>query len=45
MIQSVNRFLLEKIATDFRQIAPQASHMDQVFHVQRKKASDVLNAV
>ena len=30
MIQSVNRFLLDKMATDFRQIAPQAGHMDQV---------------
>lgn len=30
MIQSVNRFLLDKMATDFRQIAPQAGYMDQV---------------
>lgn len=29
MIQATNRFLLEKIAADFRQMSPQASHMDQ----------------
>lgn len=30
MIQSTNRFLLEKIAGDFRLMSPQASHMDQI---------------
>ena len=30
MIQSANRFLLEKISADYRQISPHASHMDQM---------------
>lgn len=29
MIQATNRFLLEKIASDFRQIMPQSPHLDQ----------------
>lgn len=28
MIQAMNRFLLEKMAADFRQMSPQGSHMD-----------------
>jgi PAB-dependent poly(A)-specific ribonuclease subunit 2 len=30
MIQTVNRFLLDKIAADYRQLSPQISRMDQV---------------
>ena len=30
MIQSVNRFLLDKFAADYRQMSPQARHMEQM---------------
>jgi len=36
MIQAVNRFLLDKLAADFRHMSPQASHMDQVWEALSK---------
>lgn len=30
MIQALNRFLLDKISADYRQMSPQSSHMDSV---------------